>query len=79
MHRTADGFEIHEGDTFWDNNLDLVTITKVDSYQETNRNESHPAFGQVTHWHDTTKGMTDGSRLAKYHPFTGKDAAKTEA
>jgi hypothetical protein len=76
MHRTADGFEIHEGDTFWDNNLDLVTVTKVAAYPETNHNKSHPAFGQVTWWHDTTKGMTDGSRLAKYHPRTGKDAAE---
>jgi hypothetical protein len=70
VHRTADGYEIHEGDKFWDNNLRVVTVTKVASYSEANHNPDNGPVGALTWWHDTTDGMADGSRLAKRHPDT---------
>ena len=72
LHFTADGFEVTEGGTYWDNNLKLVTVTRVASYSEENRNPDNGPLGAKTWWHDTTGGMADGSRLAKRHPFTGE-------
>ena len=77
QHYTADGYEVTEGGAYWDNGLHLVTVTKVASFSEENRNPDSDLFGQVTWWHDTTGGMADGSRLAKRHPFTGELAKPT--
>lgn len=70
-HHTADGYEITEGGVFWDNNLTLVTVTKLEAHPETNRNPDNGPVGAVTWWHETTGGLTDDSRLIKRHTFTG--------
>ena len=79
----ADGFyPVAVGERFWDNNLDLVEVTEVKRFSETNQNN-----GQVSWWHrvklieryDGTPGDgrlsdADNSRLAKRHPSTGREA-----
>ena len=71
-HKTADGYDVLAGVAYWDNSLRIVTVTRVASYSETNRNQDSSQYGVTTWWHDTTGGMCDGSRLAKRHPFTGQ-------
>jgi hypothetical protein len=73
-HKTADGYLVEQGKRYWDNDLNQVTVTKLAAYSEANQNKSHPDFGKVVWWHETTGGLVDGSRLARFHPFTREDA-----
>lgn len=78
-HRSVDGHAIVVGDRFWDNNLQVVEITRVAT-----RSDKYSDTGEISTWHDTTRGMSDTltgrmrqyGRLVKY--YNGIDAARYE-
>jgi hypothetical protein len=78
-HRTVDGYDITEGGTYWDNGLNLVTVTKLEVHADTNYNPDNGPIGAKTWWHETTGGLTDDSRLVKFHTFTREEATDPNA
>lgn len=63
IHFTADGYEIREGVTYWNNNLEPVKVTEIASHVE-----GVPGKGPLSEvaWHRTTRGSYDGSRLVYF-------------
>lgn len=70
VHYTADGHPIVPGEWYWDNNLEPVQILEIAASVE--GMPGREPYGEVA-WHKHTRGISDGSRLAKY--WRGKSAS----
>ena len=75
QNRTADGIEITPGLWAWDNNLDLVRVTR--HLHDESEYLMGRATGNTVAWWETehadtgrSAGMADGSRLVTRHPVT---------
>jgi hypothetical protein len=83
-HFSADGWPVKAGEKFWDNNLQVVQITKMEVIPA----RPYADTGCMQTWHEHTSGITSGisdtltgamlpyGRLAR--KFEGRDATQYE-